>query len=141
MRISDWSSDVCSSDLGMLAMMEFYLDDSGTHEGSRVAVWGGVVGYRQFFSEFKIAWKAQLARPCEGRPPIKAFHSSHLVAGRGEFAGYSEAERDLTRWTFRKAILDAGLTVFSFGLSRSEERRVGMESVRDDIVGRRIIKK
>ncbi len=102
---------------GMFAMMEFYLDDSGTHKGSRVAVWGGVVGYRQFFDELEVAWKAQLACPCAGRPPIKAFHSSHLAAGDGEFADYSEAERNLTRWNFRKVILDAGLTLLSFGIS------------------------
>lgn len=102
---------------GMFAMLEFYFDDSGTHKGSRVAVWGGIVGYKKYLEELEAAWKAQLAHPCEGRPPVKAFHSSHLAASDGEFRGYSEAERDLSRYNFRKVIVDAGLTVLSFGVS------------------------
>lgn len=102
---------------GMFAMLEFYLDDSGTHKGSRVAVWGGVVGHHQFFDQLEAAWKARLACPCEGKPPIKAFHSSHLAAGDGEFESYNRAERDLTRKNFRQIVLDAGLTVLSFGIS------------------------
>lgn len=102
---------------GMFAMMEFYFDDSGTHKGSRVVVWGGGAGYRQNFDELEAAWKARLACPCEGRPLINVFHSSHLAASDGEFDGYSVAERDQTRHNFRKVIVDAGLTVLSFGLS------------------------
>ena len=101
----------------MFAMLEFYLDDSGTHAGSRVVVWGGVVGFSQFFEELETAWKARLACPCEGKPPIKAFHSAHLAAGEGEFEGYNIAERDLTRRNFRQVIVDAGLTVLSYGIS------------------------
>ena len=67
--------------------------------------------------ELEVAWKAQLDHPCEGRPPINAFHSSHLAASDGEFWGYSKGERDLTRHNFRKVIVDAGLTVLSFGVS------------------------
>ena len=93
---------------GMFAMLEFYFDDSGTHKGSRVAVWGGIAGYKEFLEELEIAWKAQLSHPCDGRPPIKAFHSSHLAASDGEFKSYSEAERDLTRYNFRKIIVEAG---------------------------------
>ena len=102
---------------GMFAVLEFYFDDSGTHKGSRVAVWGGIVGYREYLNELEVAWREQLACPCDGRPPIKAFHSSHLAASDGEFEGYSETERDLTRYNFRKVIVDAGLTVLSFGVS------------------------
>ena len=77
-------------------MLEFYLDDSGTHRGSKAAVWGGVVGYAEYFDELESKWREMLACPCEGRPPIKQFHSSHLAAGKGEFMGYSDAERDLS---------------------------------------------
>jgi len=80
----------------MFAMLEFYFDDSGTHNGSRIAVWGGVVGYKQYMQELEEAWKARLQCPCDGKPPIKAFHSSHLAASDGEFKGYNQAERDLT---------------------------------------------
>ena len=101
-------------------MLEFYYDDSGTHRGSRVAVWGGIAGHTEYCNELEVAWKSQLTHPCDGKPPIKAFHSSLLSAGRGEFEGYSEAEKDLTRRNFRKIILDAGLTVLSFGVSISD---------------------
>src|SRR5688572_7961691 len=104
-------------DQGMFAMLEFYLDDSGTHNGSRVLVWGGIVGFKDFVGDLESAWKKQLRHPCDNKPPIKAFHSSHLAAGDGEFEGYNQAERDITRYNFRKIILDAGLTVVSFGIS------------------------
>lgn len=102
---------------GMFAMLEFYMDDSGTHDGSRVVVWGGVVGYAEHMNGLESQWKARLANPCEGKPPIKAFHSSHLAAGKGEFSGYSRAEIEATRINFRQIILDAGVTVLSFGIS------------------------
>lgn len=102
---------------GMFAMLEFYFDDSGTHDSSRVAVWGGFVAYKDFVGDFEAAWKERLAKPCNNKPPIKAFHSSHLAAGDGEFEGYNQAERDLTRYNFRKVIVDAGLTILSFGIS------------------------
>src|SRR4051794_21439412 len=102
---------------GMLAMLEFYLDDSGTHKRAEVAVWGGIVGYPQFLQELSDAWERQLLAPCEGKPPIRAFHSSHLFNGWGEFAGYSEREKDLTRVNFRKIIVDAGVTLLAYGIS------------------------
>jgi hypothetical protein len=107
-------------DRGMFVMLEFYFDDSGTHGGSKVVVWGGVVGHQQFMDELEVAWKSQLSHPCDGKPPINAFHSSHLAAGKGEFEGYSPAEKDLTRNNFRKIIVDAGLTVLSFGISADD---------------------
>jgi len=101
----------------MMAMLEFYYDDSGTHADSDVVVWGGVAGHVHFMNELSAAWNAQLATPCEGRPPIKKFHSVDLMHGWGEFEGYSEPERNLTRRNFRKIILDAGLSVLSYGIA------------------------
>lgn len=37
--------------------------------------------------------------------------------GVEEFEGYTQAEKDRTRWNFRKIILDCGLTFFSYGIS------------------------
>lgn len=101
----------------MLAMLEFYLDDSGTHKQAEVAVWGGIVGYPYFMQQLSEAWEQQLLTPCEGKPPIRAFHSSHLFNGWGEFVGYSQAEKDLTRWNFRKIIIEAGVTLLAYGIS------------------------
>jgi hypothetical protein len=109
---------------GMFAMLACYLDDSGTHKASRVMVWGGLVGHIDFFAELESAWKAVLNEPCEGRPPIEAFHSTDLAASRGEFEGYSTAERDLTRYNFRKAIVDSGVTAVVFAISIEDWDRI-----------------
>jgi len=96
-------------------MLEVYLDDSGTHSSSRAVVWGGVLGHKDFVWELDAAWKARLTNPCDGKPPIKAFHSFDLYNGLGEFEGYNQAERDHTRHNFRKIIADAGLSAVSSG--------------------------
>lgn len=106
-------------------MLQCYLDDSGTHNESRVIVWGGLAGDIHFFDEFETAWKNRLADPCDHlKPPIKAFHSTALAAGSGEFAGYSPAERDRTRFNFRQVIVDCGLTWVSCGMSTEAWVRV-----------------
>lgn len=102
---------------GMIAMLECYLDDSGTHDTSLVVVWGGVVGHKHYLDQLDVAWRKQLAQPCEGRAAIRKFSSSKLLAGRGEFEGYSDAEKDATRRNFRQVIVDCELTVIAFGAS------------------------
>jgi len=102
---------------GRFVMLECYFDDSGTHGTSRVVVWGGIVGHKDFMRELEAAWKARLAEPCEGKPPIRKFSSADLLAGREEFEGYNDAEKDRTRYLFRQVILDAGLSVLSYGAS------------------------
>lgn len=98
-------------------MLECYLDDSGTHQGSSVVVWGGVLGHPTYIQQLSEDWAALLRCPCDGKPPIRRFHSFDLMAGRGEFEGYNQAERDLTRRNFRKAITDNDLSVLAFGVS------------------------
>ena len=98
-------------------MLEVRFDDSGTHFGSDVVVWGGVAGHMEFFNDLELAWKATLEEPCDGRPPIRRFHSAELFAGKGEFEGYNQAEKDLTRHNFRRVITDLKLSVLSFGIS------------------------
>ena len=98
-------------------MLRCYLDDSGTHDASKVVVWAGIFGHEQYIREFEEGWKATLQAPCERRPPINGFHSFDLLNSVNEFSGYNLAERDLTRFNFRKVIVDAGLTWLSFGVS------------------------
>lgn len=105
---------------GWFAMLKCYLDDSGTHDLSQLVVWGGLAGHHEYFKQFEIAWKGQLADPCDGhKPPIKKFHSYDLARGIEEFEGYNQAERDRTRRNFRQIILDCGLTWVSFGISKA----------------------
>lgn len=115
---------------GMIAMLECYLDDSGTHDGSLVVVWGGVVGYKYYMDKLDAAWREQLQMPCEGKPPIRKFSSSKLMAGWGEFEGYSEAEKDITRRNFRQLIVDLELTVIAFGASTRDWEQVMHKQVR-----------
>lgn len=98
-------------------MLEAYFDDSGTHEQSPVLVWGGVAAHKSFLDLLSSKWRARLSEPCEGKPPIRAFHSSHLDLSRGEFEGYGQGERDLTRANFRRIIVECGVTVLAYGIS------------------------
>jgi len=101
-------------------MLEIYYDDSGTHSANGVVVWGGVAGHTQYLNEFKQAWGKLLMAPCEGKPPIKKFSSYDLFHAKKEFEGYNEAERNLTRRNFRQVIVDAGLSVLSYGISAGD---------------------
>jgi hypothetical protein len=116
-------------------MLKCYLDDSGTHDRSKVVVWGGVVGHSDYLAQFEHGWKERLREPCEGRPPVKAFHSFDLSCGVGEFEGYSRAESDLTRFNFRKVIVDAGLTWLSVGVSVSDWNSYASVYLRQGIAG------
>lgn len=131
---------------GLFVMLECYMDDSGTHGGSSVIVWGGVAGHQEYMTEFEDGWNARLKAPCEDRPPIKKFHSVELTHGVGEFEGYVEAERDLTRFNFRKVILDAGLSWISYGISAAawekyakKHLQLGTESAERLIFGKAIM--
>lgn len=118
---------------GMFVMLEFYFDDSGTHNSSRVVVWGGIAGYKDFVREMEASWQKLLACPCPDKPPISRFHSGHLYAGEGEFVGYSSGERDLTRYNFRKAIVDAGLSWVSHGASVTDWNDIITGKVRQQL--------
>jgi hypothetical protein len=98
-------------------MLESYLDDSGTHDGSPVVVWGGVAGHKHYLDKLDAAWRARLLDPCDGKSPVKAFHSYDLEHGQGEFEGYNQGARDLTRRNFRQAIVESSVTVIAWGVS------------------------
>jgi hypothetical protein len=109
-------------------MLECFLDDSGTHDGSRVLGWGAMSGDKLRLDELDLKWKARLADPCDGRkPPIKKFHSWDLYHGRGEFSGYNEAEKDRTRYNFRTIATDLKLTWFFYGISMDAWKKVAAD--------------
>lgn len=107
-------------DGGRFVMLEFYYDDSGSHDQSDVIVWGGVTGHKQTMDELDRAWQARLARPIEGRPPITKFRMFDLMHGRNEFEGYNDAEKDRVRRNFRQCIVDSGASVLAFAISRRD---------------------
>ncbi|MEZ5888895.1 MAG: hypothetical protein R3D52_00720 [Xanthobacteraceae bacterium] len=75
-----------------MVMLAAYFDDSGTHDRSRIVVWGGFLGTCEQWATFDQAWRKKLARPLEGKPPLKKFSVTDCQARRNEFEGYSVAE-------------------------------------------------
>ncbi len=62
---------------GPALMLQCYLDDSGTHGGAPVVVWGGVIGSVDQFGRLEDQWKRLLREPLPGKLPLKSFHLSH----------------------------------------------------------------
>ncbi len=105
---------------GIILMLESYFDDSGTHSGSRVVVWGGLIGDAQSFVELDAAWRAQLDEPVPGKPPIKAFHLYDCVHGLKECDRYEQGARDLARNLFRTIIMKSGVAAVACGVDAEE---------------------
>jgi hypothetical protein len=94
---------------GYLFMLQAYLDDSGTHNGAPVLAIGGLIGTPESWDGLEQAWIARLREPLPGKPPVRAFHLSHLIGHFGEFRDYKPAEVDALRFEFRKIILESNL--------------------------------
>ncbi|QAY75144.1 hypothetical protein [Sphingosinicella sp. BN140058] len=101
-------------------MLEAYFDDSGTHNGSRVVVWGGLVGHAQSFAHLDAEWQRLLACPDPQLKPLKAFHLYSCVHRTGEFEGYTQGASDLVRSRFRTAIIESGVAAVACGVDIRE---------------------
>lgn len=102
---------------GLMAMLECYFDDSGTHKDSPIVTWGGLMGTSEQWSELDRRWRALLAEPLPGKPPLKQFHLSHCAALEGEFRDYKRAESDRVRYLFREIIVDSKLESYAYSVS------------------------
>lgn len=102
---------------GIVAMLECYFDDSGTHAGSKIAVWGGIIGKPAQFDEFSTRWSEILKSPLPNRKPIGAMHLSALRQAKGEFFGYGQGEIDLLTRKFRDVIVYSGLECIAYLVS------------------------
>lgn len=100
-------------------MLEGYFDDSGTDDRSDLLVWGGVLGDTAQFDALRAQWAQLLLQPMEGKPPIKAFHASHIANSYGEFSDYKPPERDILFRAFRGSIVSSQLVPISFGVIKS----------------------
>jgi hypothetical protein len=78
---------------GIVVPMTAYLDESGTHDGSRLTVMAGWVEYADRWSEFDRRWNALLRRPLPYRGTITHIHGKDLRQGSKQFRGWSVEDR------------------------------------------------
>lgn len=101
-------------------MLKAYFDDSGTHNKSPVVVVGGLLGLKDDWTKLDSEWRAKLAAPLPGKPPLKAFHLSHCCLHEEEFRDYTTTEGDVLRHDLRQIMLRAGLYQLSYVVSRAD---------------------
>lgn len=96
-------------------MLECYFDDSGTHQNSKIAVWGGVIGARTDFEKLDLEWKKLLKSPLQDseKPALSQFHLAHLMLKEEEFRNYTPTECDVVRKSFRDVIIESRLFFFA----------------------------
>lgn len=128
-RITDLVRPMFRASLGrgLVSMLECYFDDSGTHDGSKIAVWGGLIGQADRFDQFTIRWNALLSEPLPGKPPLKKMHLAALRNAKGEFFGYNQAEIDLLTKKFRDVIVESGLECIAYIVSVEDWLRASTE--------------
>jgi len=95
-------------------MLECYFDDSGTHAGSKIIVWGGLIGTPDKFDVLSRQWIKLLREPLPNKKPLKKMQLSSLRRGRAEFFGYTDGEKDLLTRKFRDIIVEAGLECIAY---------------------------
>jgi hypothetical protein len=76
-----------------------------------------LIGHTRQWQALERRWTALLREPLLGKPPLKRFHLSPCAALDGEFEGYSRAESDLVRHTFRQVIVENRLAAVGFSVS------------------------
>jgi hypothetical protein len=99
-------------------MLAAYFDDSGTHDSSRVVVWGGFIATAEKWAAFDVAWRAKLKEPLPGKPNLRKFALSKCQALDGEFKNYTRAESALVQNEFRQIIVDHELLGVAYAIDR-----------------------
>ena len=101
---------------GWLLMIQCFFDDSGTHAGAPIVVWGGVIGTCEQFAVMEERWIELLKQPLPGKPPLKKFRLTDCHAIAGEFKGYTRTECDVVQNLFRTAIVESDLIPVAYGV-------------------------
>ena len=101
-------------------MITAFLDDTGTHERSRVVAWGGVIGAQENVVNLDAPWRFRLQHPCEGParryPPSEAPTAMEASASSRD---YRPVERDHTRHLYRQEIHASGVAMLACGVDRA----------------------
>lgn len=100
-------------------MIEYYFDDSGTHETSPVVLWAGIAGRAENFDYLDARWREFLAEPSAGRPPISSFSLSKCKARRPPFDQYDDLAIAGARRRSGQIIIDSGVSPVGFGIDRN----------------------
>jgi hypothetical protein len=117
-------------------VLQSFFDDSGqSHCGDTVVVWGGVIGSSAEIADLEQRWRALLASPLPGKPPLGRFHLAECRARRGPFDNYSKAEVDRVQWLFRQVIIDAGLVAFACGVDVAAWNSFVVGGLRNKLMG------
>lgn len=74
---------------GLVLMLLAYCDESGTHDGAPVVLWGGYIAEQDVWARFSDAWRARLAE--DG---LDHFHMAPFRYRRGHFATLPIAARE-----------------------------------------------
>lgn len=102
---------------GLVLMLQCYFDDAGTHAGAPALAYGGLVGTKEQWVAFDARWRALLAAPMEGKPPLKAFHLTDCRVSAGEFLRYRPVERDVVQHAFRQIIIETGISAIAYSVA------------------------
>jgi hypothetical protein len=115
-------------------LLKAYFDDSGTHDNSRIVVWGGLFGPASELDALDLKWRELLRAPMEGKTPLKKFRLSSCMRGWGQFERYNQAERDYVSRKFRDLIAEVDVAPVAYivfvddwnaALSRAEKPYLG----------------
>jgi hypothetical protein len=75
-------------DCELMASVQAYLDESGTHHTSPITVVAGAVGHKSAWLSIDVQWRAVLDKSKVGE-----FHATDLNSAQGEFVGWDEPKR------------------------------------------------
>lgn len=114
-----------------MLMLASYFDDAGTHNDSKMVVWGGFVGTAQQWADFDEAWQEKLSRPLPGKAPLTKFGLADCERHRGDFLRYSAAESDLLQNECRELIVQAGVIGLAYAVERAAWDRLVHGPARD----------
>ena len=95
---------------GALAMISAYFDDSGSHDDSRIIVYGGLIGTEDQWNSFLDKWEAKLAGPLPGKVPLSQFHASRCLSRGKGFEDYTRDEAERLVRDLAKIVSDSDLS-------------------------------